>query len=285
MLNIVNARRAVVKVGTSTITYENGRPNLQRIERLVRVLSDFRSRGIDVALVTSGAISVGLSKLGLEKRPEEMAKKQAAAAVGQCELMFLYDRLFNEYGHTAAQVLLTRDVVDTDQKRENVLSTLDALFSMGVIPVVNENDTVSTDEIDHRGVFGDNDTLSAIVASIIRADILILLSDIDGLYDKDPAVNADAKLIPVVYAIDDELRNVGGGAGTDRGTGGMATKIAAAELATENGVCMVIANGEDPDILRDIMDGRIRGTVFLPRKHRDARNRPAAPVRSSGHTV
>lgn len=270
MLNIINARRVVVKVGTSTITHENGKPNLQRIERLVRVLSDLRSRGMDVALVTSGAISVGLSKLGLAERPEEMAKKQAAAAVGQCELMFLYDRLFNEYGHTAAQVLLTRDVVDTDLRRKNVLGTLDALFSMGVIPVVNENDTVSTDEIEQRGVFGDNDTLSAIVASIIGADILVLLSDIDGLYDKDPAVSAGAKLIPVVYSIDDELRLLGGGAGTARGTGGMATKIAAAELATKNGVAMVIASGENPDILRDIMDGRIKGTVFPPQKRAGA---------------
>lgn len=270
MLKTINAKRLVVKVGTSTITYENGKLNLLRIERLIRVLSDFRNRGLDVVLVTSGAISVGVSKLGLAQQPVDMARKQAAAAVGQCELMFLYDRLFNEYGHTAAQVLLTRDVVEIDLSRQNVINTLNTLLSLGVIPVVNENDTVATDEIDHSGVFGDNDTLSAVVASLINADILVLLSDIDGLYDKDPRVYDDAKLIPVVYGIDDKLRQLAGGAGTDRGTGGMATKIAAAELATAHGVGMVITNGENPDILREIMDGRIKGTVFLPGKKRGA---------------
>ena len=193
----MKAKRIVVKVGTSTLTYDSGRLNIRRIDHLCKVLSDLQNSGREVILVSSGAIGVGVGKLGLKQRPKETRKKQAVAAVGQCELMFVYDKLFGEYNRTVAQILLTRDVVEHDHSKQNVVNTFEALMEMGIIPVVNENDTVAIDELDGQN-FGDNDTLSAIVADIVEADLLVILTDIDGLYDEDPRKNPDAKRIPVV---------------------------------------------------------------------------------------
>ncbi|MGI6030156.1 MAG: glutamate 5-kinase [Eubacteriales bacterium] len=256
---MINAKRIVVKVGSSTLTHPaTGKINLRRIDELTRTLADLMNAGKEVVLVSSGAMAVGRSRLGVE-RSGSMAEKQASAAVGQCELMYLYDRAFANYSKTTAQVLLTRDVIDRPHCKENVENTLEALLAMGVIPIVNENDTVSYEEIE----IGDNDTLSAIVATLVGADTLVLLTDIDGLYNKNPA-EADAKLVPVVYQIDDDIRAVAGGAGSKVGTGGMITKIHAAEIATQAGITMVIAKGEDPSVLYDIFDGKAVGTVFLP---------------------
>ena len=269
MLDLKACRRIVVKVGSSTLTYETGRLNLRRVEKLTRALSDLRNFGREVVLVTSGAVSAGVARLGLPERPRDVRHKQAAAAVGQCELMNVYGRFFGEYGHTAAQLLLTRDVVDTPERKQNVRNTFDALLELGAIPIVNENDTVSTFELEHLTAFGDNDTLAAICATLIDADLLVLLSDIDGLYDSDPRSNEEARRIPVVYEVDDSLMRLGGGEGTSRGTGGMATKLAAAKTCLEAGIPMIIASGEDPDILCDILDGRRAGTVFIPEKMRN----------------
>lgn len=262
MISLENIKIVTVKVGTSTLTHKNGTLNFNRLEKLVRVLSDIKNRGISVILVTSGAIGVGMTRLGLKKKPQITREKQAAAAVGQSSLMSLYDKLFLEYGHTVAQVLLTRDVVENNIRKENVSNTFKTLIDYDVIPIVNENDTVSTDEIE----FGDNDTLSAVVAQLTNSNLLILLSDIDGLYDKDPKSNADAKLISEVKEINDTIKANAGGAGSERGTGGMQTKLIAAEIATSNGIEMIIANGEEPEILYDIFDGKQVGTVFLARK-------------------
>lgn len=264
------ARRIVVKVGTSTLTYETGKLNLKRIECLVRVLSDLKNRDKQVILVTSGAIGVGVGKMGLEQKPKTIRGKQAAAAVGQCELMHLYDKFFSEYNHTVAQILLTKDVVEVTQRRQNAVNTFDMLLKMGVIPIVNENDTVAIEEI--ACTFGENDTLSAIVSELIGADLLVNLSDIKGLYEADPKSNPDAKLIPVVPEITDRIRNLAGGAGSARGTGGMCSKISAAEIACNAGVNMIIASGEDPSILYDIVEGKQVGTLFL-KKGQKIRNK------------
>ena len=258
---VQKARRIVVKVGTSTLTYEMGKLNLKRIECLVRVLSDLKNRDKQVILVTSGAIGVGVGKMGLEQKPKTIRGKQAAAAVGQCELMHLYDKFFSEYNHIVAQILLTKDVVEVTQRRQNAVNTFDMLLKMGVIPIVNENDTVAIEEI--ACTFGENDTLSAIVSELIGADLLVNLSDIKGLYEADPKSNPDAKLIPVVPEITDRIRNLAGGAGSARGTGGMCSKISAAEIACNAGVNMIIASGEDPSILYDIVEGKQVGTLFL----------------------
>jgi len=260
--DIKNAEKIVVKVGTSTLTYDNGKLNIRRIESLTRVLSDLKNRGKDVILVSSGAVGVGVSKLGLAERPRDTIGKQAAAAVGQCELMNIYGKLFGEYGYTVAQVLLTKDVVDHAKREENAKNAFERLEKLGVIPIVNENDTVSVEEIE----FGDNDTLSAIVAAMTDADVLVLLSDIDGLYDSDPHKNKDAKLIKIVDKVDDSIRSMAGGSAGDLGTGGMLTKIHAAEIATEKGIHMIVTNGERPAVLHDIFDGEIEGTVFVGRK-------------------
>lgn len=256
---IANAKRVVVKVGTSTLTYENGHLNLRRIESLVKVLSDMKNAGREVILVTSGAIGVGAGHLGLKERPRDIGGKQAAAAVGQCELMYTYDKQFAEYGHVTAQVLLTRDVVEDTTRKQNVINTLCRLLEYGALPIINENDTVAVEEIE----FGDNDTLSAMVAELVQADALILLTDIDGLYDADPHTNPDAKLIPVVHAIDEGLLSLAGGAGSSRGTGGMITKLHAAEIAMAAGIPTVIMDGSRPSRLYDLMDGVSLGTIFF----------------------
>lgn len=252
------AQRIVVKVGTSTLTYNQGAMNLKLIDRLSMVLSDLRNQGKEIILVSSGAIGIALGKLGLSERPKETRVKQAVAAVGQCELMYLYDKMFSEYNNTVAQVLLTRDDIAIPRRKRNIQNTVTALLEMGIIPIVNENDTVSYDEIE----IGDNDTLSAVVADMVDADLLVLFSDIDGLYDADPHKNKNANLVPVVYDVD-EVRDAAGGAGTDLGTGGMVTKLEAAERAVSAGIYMIIANGSNVDALYDILDGKPVGTLFV----------------------
>ena len=260
------AKRIVVKVGTSTLTYDNGRVDMARMDRLCRAVADQMNRGREIVLVTSGAIGVGLARLRMKEKPKEMREKQAVAAVGQCELMSIYSRLFSEYGYVVGQVLLTRDDVDDPLTRANARNTFDCLIEKEVVPIVNENDTVSTFEILHNGSFGDNDTLSAVVADLVGADLLLLLSDIDGLYDRDPRHDPDAKLIGFVKEITEGVAASAGGVGTRRGTGGMQTKIEAARLSTSAGVPMVIANGKDPQIIDDILEGRPVGTLFAARK-------------------
>ena len=262
MLNINEVRRIVVKVGTSTLTYDNGRLNIRRIERLVRTISDPRNRGFEMVLVSSGAVTVGAAKLGLAERPGELAMKQAAAAVGQCELMHIYDKMFLEYGINVAQILLTRENIIDDDQRENIHNTFTALLHTGVVPIVNENDTVATAELKHIENFGDNDTLSAVVARMCEADLLVIFSDIDGLYDSDPRKNPQARLIGHVAKIDAKIRRMAGGAGSSHGTGGMATKITAAELCMDAGIPMLVANGDKEGILYDIVDGKSVGTLF-----------------------
>ena len=263
-----NCYRIVVKVGTSTLTHDTGALNLQSMERLTRVLSDLSGYGHEVILVSSGAIAIGTAKMSLLERPKELRMKQAAAAVGQCQMMHIYDKLFSEYNHTVAQILLTGDDVDDPLRAGHLSGTFEALLKNGIIPVVNENDSVSSAEIEtgHHKVLGDNDTLSAIVAKLCKADLLILLSDIDGLYDCDPHQFEHARLIHQVTELTDEILAMAGGAGTWRGTGGMATKLRAAQIATESGTDMIIANGENPDILYNIADGIPFGTRFYSSK-------------------
>jgi glutamate 5-kinase len=261
-----DSHRIVVKVGTSTLTYDTGKLNLNRIECLVRVLADLRNQGKQVVLVTSGAIGVGVGKLGLRERPDTIPGKQAAAAIGQCQLMHLYDKLFSEYGQTVAQILLTKDVVENDHRKDNAVNTFNTLLEYGVVPIVNENDTIAIEEIEYADNFGDNDTLSAVVAELIKADLLVILSDIDGLYNEDPKKNPEAKIIHVVEKITDTIKELAGGAGSSRGTGGMATKITAAEIACSAGVNMVITSGEDPRILYDIMQAKQVGTLFMRKR-------------------
>ena len=262
--------RIVVKVGTSTLTHEGGKLNFRSFDSLARVLSDIHNLGNEVILVSSGAIAVGACKLLMSERPRELSLKQAAAAVGQCELMHLYDKFFGEYGKTVAQILLTGDDVDSPEIKQSLINTFNSLLSLGIVPVVNENDSVSSAEIErHSGehkVFGDNDTLSAVVAVLTKADKLILLSDIDGLYDANPIDDPNARIIREVRVIDDELRALAGGAGGSRGTGGMITKLQAAELATANGIDMIIADGSKPELLYDIVEGKPVGTLFAKRR-------------------
>ena len=257
-------KRIVVKVGTSTLTHENGELNLRKMDELVRVLSDIRGAGTEVILVTSGAISVGTAKLGLPERPKELRMKQAAAAVGQCSMMHIYDKLFSEYNHSIAQILLTGDDVEEEDRAMHLENTFSALLEMGVIPVVNENDSVSAAEIEtgaHK-VLGDNDTLSAIVAKLCGAELLIILSDIDGLYNKDPRTNPDAKLIHGVTELTPEILEMAGGAGSKHGTGGMQTKLAAAQIAMGAGFDLVITNSDRIANLYDILDEKPVGTRF-----------------------
>lgn len=263
-----NCYRIVVKVGTSTLTHDSGSANLNSIERLVRVLADLQGYGHEVILVTSGAIAIGTSKMMLSERPKELRMKQAAAAVGQCSLMHLYDKFFAEYNHSVAQILLTDDDVADPVRSEHLSGTFAALLEMGVIPIVNENDSVSSAEIETgvQKVLGDNDTLSAIVAKLCKADILVLLSDIDGLYDSDPHKNKDAKLIHRVDDLSKEILDMAGSAGSWRGTGGMVTKLSAAKIATESGCDMIITNGAKPENLYDIVEGKENGTRFVGRK-------------------
>lgn len=256
--------RIVVKIGSSSLTHpETGRINLSKMERLVRILTDLRNQGKDVILVSSGAIAVGKETLGMKNRPSQKAEKQACAAVGQARLMMVYQKLFAEYNQVPAQILMTKYTMINDISRENAQNTFKELFRMGVIPIVNENDTVTTDEIE----FGDNDTLSAIVTALVDADLLILLSDIDGLYTDDPRQNAEAVFIDCVDCIDDNLSGMAKDSSSLVGTGGMATKLSAGKIATASGADMVIANGEDVDIINSIMAGDKKGTFF--RAHRD----------------
>lgn len=256
----------VIKVGTSTLTYPNGKLNIRCIEQLARCIADLQNRGFHMVLVSSGAVGVGAHKLGLTERPRETRMKQAAAAVGQCELMHIYDKLFLEFGVNVAQVLLTRNDVANDLHRTNIESTFAALLETGVVPIVNENDTVAVEELEQVESFGDNDTLSAVVSELCRADLLILFSDIDGLYDSDPHKNPNAKLIGRVERIDDNLRAIAGGPGSANGTGGMATKLSAAELCMNAGISMLILNGENVETLYDVVDGKPVGTLFARHK-------------------
>ena len=250
--------RIVIKIGTSTLTHASGHLNIRRVEALCKTISDIRNAGHEVILVSSGAIGMGVSKLGLKKRPDDMPTKQAAAAVGQCELMYIYDKLFGEYHHTVSQLLITGDDMRSEQRHQNFTNTLDRLLELGAMPIINENDTVATDEI---GI-GDNDTLAAIVAKSVRADLLVLLSDIDGLYTADPHKDPDAVLLRHVTEINDEVRAPAGVSGSGPGTGGMITKLQAAELCLGCGCTMVIANGERGEVLYDILDGKEVGTRF-----------------------
>lgn len=258
------AKRIVVKVGTSTLTYDNGKVNFSRIDKLARVLSDLLNQDREVVLVTSGAIGVGVGKLKLKKKPVTVPEKQAVAAVGQCELMHIYSKFFSEYGHTVGQILLTRDVVEGDHTRRNVINTFETLLKSEIIPIVNENDSVSIDEIEYgeKREFGDNDTLSAIVAILVKADLLIILSDIDGFYDSDPRSNCNSHMLSVVHEITPEIEICAGGAGTRRGTGGMITKLMAAKLANAQGIDMVLTSGSEPGIIMDIIAGNDAGTLF-----------------------
>lgn len=255
--------RIVVKVGTSTLAHPTGRLNIQRMEKLCKVLSDLKNMGHEIILVSSGAIAMGFGKLNLSERPKDVPTKQASAAVGQCELMYIYDKLFTEYNHTVAQLLITApDIEEGGVRKQNFHNTLARLLELGALPVINENDTISTEEF---GI-GDNDTLSAIVAVTIQADLLILLSDIDGLFDGDPRKNPDAKLIDTVETIDEHIISLGGGSGSNLGTGGMATKLRAAQMATAAGCEMVIANGQSPEVLYDVAAGKRVGTRFLAKR-------------------
>lgn len=255
--------RIVVKVGTSTLAHPTGRLNIQRMEKLCKVLSDLKNMGHEIILVSSGAIAMGFGKLNLSERPKDVPTKQASAAVGQCELMYIYDKLFTEYNHTVAQLLITApDIEEGGVRKQNFHNTLARLLELGALPVINENDTISTEEF---GI-GDNDTLSAIVAVTIQADLLILLSDIDGLFDGDPRKNPDAKLIDTVEKIDEHIISLGGGSGSNLGTGGMATKLRAAQMATAAGCEMVIANGQSPEVLYDVAAGKRVGTRFLTKR-------------------
>lgn len=259
MKEMKNYKRVVIKVGSSTLTHPNGELHLHKIDRLAMVLADIKNSGKEVILVSSGAVAAGVSKLKLKERPKTMRQKQAAASVGQCELMFIYDKFFSQYGQVVSQLLLTKTVLTQKNLRENAVNTLETLLELGVIPIVNENDSVAVDEI----AYGDNDTLSAVTASIIQSDVLILLSDIDGLFDDDPTINPNASLIPLVETMDVSLFSLAKDASSKVGTGGMTTKLHAAQIATENHMDMIIANGSNPDILYELMDGVPHGTRFL----------------------
>ena len=258
-------KRIVIKIGSSSLTHsETGRLNLRKLEVLARELSDLRNQGKDVILVSSGAIATGVAALGMHEKPTELKGQQACAAVGQARLMMIYQKLFSEYNQLSAQILMTKNTMVNNINRKNAQNTFDELLSLGVIPIVNENDSISTYELQNLEKFGDNDTLSAMVAALVRADLLILLSDIDGLFTDDPNTNPDAKFIDVVENLDDNLLNMGKGtSGSKVGTGGMATKLTAAQIASAAGVDMVIANGADFHIIHKITEGRKYGTLFV----------------------
>ncbi|MFP4697602.1 MAG: glutamate 5-kinase [Eubacteriales bacterium] len=261
--HLKNKKRIVVKIGSSTLTHqETGHLNLTKLDKIVRLLSDLKNQGKDIILVSSGAIAVGTNSVGLKEKPFQISQKQACAAVGQAVLMMIYQKLFSEYNHTTGQVLLTKDIMECETRRNNAINTLNELLKMNVIPIVNENDTVATEEIE----FGDNDTLSAIVASLVKADLLILMSDIDGLFNDDPRHNMEAEFIDIVKHIDDETFDMAKGAGTNVGTGGMITKILAAKIATSAGADMVIVNGDNVDNITQVLNGEKVGTLFMANK-------------------
>ena len=251
--------RIVIKVGTSTLAHSTGNINIRHVEELCKVMSDLKNAGHEIILVSSGAIGMGVGKLSLKEKPQDMPTKQAAAAVGQCELMYTYDKLFSEYNHTVAQILLTGLDLEDTERYHNIQNTMNRLLELNVLPIINENDTVSTHEI----AVGDNDTLGAIVAVSMKADLLVLLSDIDGLYTADPHKSENAELISVVEEITPEIESLGGGKGSSLGTGGMVTKLNAAKLCMSKGTDMVIANGANPSVLYDIVDGEKIGTKFI----------------------
>lgn len=258
MKAVSNAKRIVIKVGTSTLTYDTGKINIRRMVKLCSVLADLHNSGREVVLVTSGAIGVGVGKLGLKERPKDIPGRQAAATVGQCELMFLYDKFFGEYGNITGQLLVTKDDFEDEERHHNLHNSFMKLFEYGAIPVINENDSVAVDEI----VFGDNDSLSAHVAKIVDADTLIILTDIDGLFSANPREDENAVLIHCVDEITDDILALAGGSGTNRGTGGMITKLHAAQIATEAGIDTVVMNGSDPEEIYKLLDGRQIGTLF-----------------------
>ena len=259
MRKISERKRVVVKVGTSTLTHRTGRLNIRRVENLVKTLADLQNAGHEIVLVSSGAIALGMGKLGMTKRPQDTPGKQACAAVGQCELMYMYDKFFAEYSIVVAQVLLTKYVLLED-RRQHVVNSMERLLSQGVIPIVNENDTVAIDELELE--VGENDSLAANVATIANADLLVIMSDIDGLYDQDPHVHEDARLIPEVGKITDDIRDLAGGAGSALGTGGMATKIKAVEIAHAADIDVVLMNGKNPRKLYDLFEDKPVGTIF-----------------------
>ena len=250
--------RIVIKIGTSTLAHPTGHLNIRLVEHLCKVVSDIKNAGHEVILVSSGAIGMGVGKLGLLTRPKDIPTKQAAAAVGQCELMYTYDKLFSEYNHTVAQLLITGADVENHTRHENFRNTLSRLLELGALPIINENDTVATEEI----VIGDNDTLAAIVAQSVNADLLVLLSDIDGLYTADPHKDPEAKLLSHVPALTEEIFALAGVSASLQGTGGMVTKLQAAKICLDSGCAMVIANGNTPENLYDILDGKPIGTLF-----------------------
>ena len=251
--------RIVIKIGTSTLAYATGQLNIRRVEALCKTMSDIRNAGHELILVSSGAIGMGVGKLGLRQRPQDIPGKQAAAAVGQCELMYIYDKLFSEYHYTVAQLLITAENLTNETRHGNFTNTLNRLLELGVVPVINENDTVATEEI----VIGDNDTLAANVARSVGAQMLILLSDIDGLYTADPHTDPNARLLPVVRRVDEDIKKLAGVSSTTQGTGGMVTKLRAAEICLDCGCEMVIANGNNPAALYDIVEGKPVGTRFV----------------------
>ncbi|MBQ7106975.1 MAG: glutamate 5-kinase [Clostridia bacterium] len=254
--------RIVVKVGTSTLAYASGRLNIRHMEEFCKVLSDLKNEGHEIIVVSSGAIGMGMGKLSLKKRPEDIPTRQAAAAVGQCELMYTYDKLFSEYNHIVAQLLITNHVVHNEQMHINFKNTINRLLEMDVIPIINENDTVATEEI---GI-GDNDTLAAIVTAYADADLLVLLSDIDGLYTADPHKVKDAKLIEEIKELTDEITALAGGKGSENGTGGMVTKLQAAKICMDSGCDMIITNGANPYVLYDITEGKNVGSRFIGKR-------------------
>ncbi len=264
MENIMGSEvmKVVIKIGTSTLTHATGQLNIRRVELLVKVMSDIKNAGHKLVLVSSGAIGMGVGKLSLGQRPPDMPTKQAAAAVGQCELMYIYDKLFSDYHHVVAQILLTGDDLKDDNRRQNFENTMSRLLELGTLPIINENDTVATEEI----AVGDNDRLGAIVACAIGADLLILLSDIDGLYTADPHADPSARLISRVDAITPEIEALAGGKGSGLAVGGMGTKLKAARMTGDHGIDMIIANGQQPELLYDIMDGKDVGTRFIGKR-------------------
>ncbi|MBA7582759.1 Glutamate 5-kinase [subsurface metagenome] len=267
--SLKHKKRIVIKVGTSSLSYENGRLNFQRIGQIAHVLSAVRNKNIEVVLVTSGAIGVGAGRIGMVEKPTDLAKKQALAAIGQAELIKIYQKFFEEYNQTVAQVLLTKDVMTNPGRHQNAKNTLLKLLSMGIIPIINENDTISTDEIE----FGDNDTLSADVATLVESDLLILLSDIDGLYSADPKMETSAQIIRTVDKITPKLINSASGASTSFGTGGMATKISAAKICVEAKIDTVITNGNNPFTVFDILEGKEIGTHFVANHNKALHNK------------
>ena len=264
MRNISEKKRIVIKLGTSTLAHKTGKLNIRRMTNLVRVISDLHNSGKEIIMVSSGAVGLGAGKIGLPEKPKDTKMKQAVAAIGQCELMHVYDDMFAKYSVTVGQILLTKTIINNPSHCENFKNTVENLVQMDVIPIVNENDTIAIDELELE--IGENDSLSALVAELSGADLLLILSDIDGLYTDDPRTNPDAEPIYVVEEITPEIESVAGGAGTSLGTGGMSTKINAAKIATEAGIDMVIMNGKDPEKLYDLFEDKEIGTIFKAKK-------------------